>query len=87
MNQDQIDSIIRKALAMLASVLGAHGLTAMATTVNSTDTAELVSSVVLAGLAFYASHKSNATATTPVATVVTPAETTTIPTASTLSKV
>lgn len=84
MNQDQVDSIVRKLLAMFASILGAHGMAAMATTVNSTDTAELVSSIVLAGLTFYASHKSNATqpVNTTVVTV-TPAvttETTTTPT-------
>lgn len=70
MNQDQINSIVRKLLAMVASILGAHGLTAMATTVNSSDTTELVVGVIMAGASFYASHKTHADA--PVVTSTTP---------------
>jgi propanediol dehydratase small subunit len=61
MNQDQIDSIVRKVLAIVGGILATHGATAASATLNSASVEELVTGLVMCGVTFYASHKSNAT--------------------------
>jgi len=81
MNQDQIDSIVRKVLAIVGGILATHGATAASATVTSASVEELIVGLVMCGVTFYASHTSNATppvnsvTTTPTAKGV---ETTTV---------
>ena len=61
MNQDQIDSLVRSLLKVVGGILAAHGLTATAGIVNSTNVTELISGIVVTLIGFYASHTNAAT--------------------------
>ena len=61
MNQDQIDSLVRSLLKVVGGILAAHGAVAVAGTLNSMNTIELVSGIVTTLIGFYASHTTNAT--------------------------
>lgn len=60
MNQDQIDSLVRTALKIVAGAVIAHGGSqVLAGAINTPDVAELVTGIIMAILSAYASHKSN----------------------------
>jgi hypothetical protein len=84
MNQDQIDSIVRKVLAIAGGILSAHGLTAASTTINSTDVIQMVSGIAMCVVTFIASHQANATqpvnTTAVTVTPIVTTQTTTTPT-------
>lgn len=60
MNQDQLDSLIRSVVKVIAPLLVAHGMSSLATTLTLNSTVETIGGVVATVLAFWASHKSNA---------------------------
>jgi hypothetical protein len=70
--QDQIDSLVRTAAKVAGGILTAHGFTAAATTLNSTNVVEALTGVVMAMLAIWASHKSNASPVAPATNVGSP---------------
>lgn len=61
MNQDQIDSIVRKVLAVAGGLVAAHGFPAAGTALNTPDVVQLVAGVVMLIVPFISSHMSNAT--------------------------
>jgi hypothetical protein len=75
MNQDQLDSLVRTILKMLSAILIAHGAQQMATIISTPDVIEAVIGVVTAGVSIYASHTSNAPASSTSATTPTPPKT------------
>jgi hypothetical protein len=70
--QDQIDSLVRTAAKVAGGILTAHGFTAAATTLNSTNVVEAITGAVMAILAIWASHKSNAAPVAPATNVGSP---------------
>lgn len=64
-NQDQTDSIVRKVLAVVGGVLATNGLPELSKGVTATSTEQVVTGIVLAVIAFWASHKSNADPSSP----------------------
>lgn len=61
MNQDQVDSIVRKVLAVAGGLVAAHGFPAAGTALNTPDVLQLVAGVVMLVVPFISSHMSNAT--------------------------
>jgi hypothetical protein len=61
MNQDQINSLVRTALKVIAGAILAHGGSQMlAGAINTPDVAELVTGIIIAGLSAWASHATHA---------------------------
>lgn len=61
MNQDQVDSIVRKVLAVAGGLVAAHGFPTAGTALNTPDVVQLVAGVVMLVVPFISSHMSNAT--------------------------
>lgn len=76
MNQDQIDSLIRTLLKYGGGFLSAHGAVGLASAINNnaSSIAQIAAGVIVAAIAQYGSHTSNATPTViPAVTTVIPA--------------